>query len=150
MDYYLTPEKLAELKTDLHMLKTERRAEIAERLRHAKDLGDLSENSEYMEAREEQERTEMRIVELEEMIKNARLFTRSTGKEVNIGSVVEVSKNNERLLFTIVGSHDVDPAAGKISLESPLGRACMGKRVGDTAKVQTPGGEVTYKITKVE
>ena len=149
MDYYLTPEKLAELKTDLHMLKTERRAEIAERLRHAKDLGDLSENSEYMEAREEQERTEMRIVELEEMIKNARLFTRSTGKEVNIGSVVEVSKNNERLLFTIVGSHDVDPAAGKISLESPLGQALLVRSVGQKVSITAPAGILTYIIQDI-
>lgn len=150
MDYYLTPERLAELKAELQNLKTERRVEVAERLRHAKELGDLSENSEYMEAREAQERTEMRIAEIDEMVKHAKVFARHNGKEAGIGSTVEASKNGSAMRFMIVGSEEADPAAGKISHESPLGRACLGKSVGDVVVARTPGGEATYKITKVE
>lgn len=151
MDYYLTQERLDELKNELNDLKTERRLEVAERLKRAKELGDLSENSEYFEAREEQGQVEGRIVELEEMIKNANVIKKAVTKDkVSIGSTIEVVKDKSKYKFTIVGSNEARPEAGLISNESPLGKAFLDKKVGDSVKVKTPGGEVTYKIGNIE
>lgn len=149
MEYYLTPERLEELKKELNELKTTRRAEVAERLKRSKELGDLSENSEYMEAREEQSQVETRIVELEEMIKNAAVITRTGGAKIQVGSVVETEKDGRKMIFTIVGPNEADPGAGKISNESPLGKAFLDKKSGDVVKVKTPSGEATYKIISV-
>src|SRR3989344_1130797 len=120
MDYYLTPERLEELKKELNDLKTIRRAEVAERLKRAKELGDLSENAEYMEAREEQNQVETRIVELEEMIKNAAVIKHTNGGKVQIGSTIELEKDGQKMSFTIVGPNETNPSAGKISNESPI------------------------------
>lgn len=149
MEYYLTPERLEELKKELNELKTTRRAEVAERLKRSKELGDLSENSEYMEAREEQSQVETRIIELEEMIKNAAVITRTGGAKAQVGSVIETEKDGRKMSFTIVGPNEADPVAGKISNESPLGKAFLDKKSGDAVKVKTPAGEVTYKILNV-
>ena len=151
MEYHLSPEKLEELKKELEVLKTQKRAEVAERLKRAKELGDLSENAEYIEAREEQNQVESRIIELEEMVKNAAVIKMTTGKsKVQIGSTIEVQKNGDKARFTIVGSNEAKPEAGFISNESPLGRAFIGKEAGDTVQVKTPKGEVTYKILRIE
>lgn len=150
--YYLTPERLEELKAELNELKTVKRIEVSERLKRAKELGDLSENSEYFEAREEQSQVESRIFELEEMIKNASVIEKPAGggKTVQIGSTIEVSKEGQKLKFTIVGSNEAKPEAGLISNESPLGKAFLGQDAGKTVKVKTPKGEVLYKILSVE
>lgn len=148
---YLTPERLAELKQELNELKTIRRAEVAERLQHAKELGDLSENVEYQEAREEQAQVEARIFELEEMIKNATVIEKVAQKEtVQIGSTVTAQKNGDTVTYKIVGSNEANPSEGKISNESPLGRAFVGKRAGEEIKIKTPGGEAVYKIVSIE
>ena len=149
--YYVTAEKLEHLKKELNDLKTAKRIEVSERLKRAKDLGDLSENSEYVEAREEQARVETRIFELEDMVKNASIIKKDEGKDmVRIGSTIIVEKNNQQQKFNIVGSNEARPEAGFISNESPLGKAFLGKKPGEKVNVQTPKGEVAYKIVSIE
>ncbi len=151
MTYYLTPERLEELKKELEVLKSERRADVSERLRRAKEFGDLSENSEYTEAREEQSAVETRIAELEDMMKNASIIKKGAGGgEVHIGSTVTVEKDGAERTYTIVGSDESKPEENKISNESPLGAAFLGKKVGESIGVTTPNGEATYKITRIE
>ncbi|MDP1718800.1 MAG: transcription elongation factor GreA [bacterium] len=150
MEYHLSPERLGELKRELDELKNQKRAEVAERLKRAKELGDLSENAEYMEAREEQTQVETRIFELEEMIKNAVLITEVKGDKVQIGSTIEVEKDGQKMTFKIVGPNEADPTGGKISNESPLGKAFTGRTKGESVKVKTPGGEVTYKVVGIK
>lgn len=150
MDYYLTPERLAELKQELNELKTAKRAEVAERLKRAKELGDLSENSEYFEAREEQGQVEAHIAELEEIVKNATLISKTHQKGiVQMGSTVVISKGGKNTTFSIVGSNEAKPEEGKISNESPIGKALYGKKINDEVKVKTPSGEVSYKIVSI-
>ncbi len=150
--YYLTAERLEELKKELVGLKTVRRLEVADRLKRAKELGDLSENAEYVEAREEQSTVESRIFELEEMIKNAIIIKHNgAGREaVEIGCRVLVEKEGKQIWFTIVGSNETKPEDGFISNESPLGKAFLGKKLGEAVTVTTPGGAVAYVIVKIE
>ncbi|MGB7957659.1 MAG: transcription elongation factor GreA [Minisyncoccia bacterium] len=148
---YLSQERFDELTAELAELKTAKRIEIAQRLKNAKEYGDLSENSEYAEAREEQAAVETRINELEDLLKNAAIMQKTTGGDmVAVGSTVVVKKAGKETTYQIVGSYDADPAAGKISDESPLGKAFMKKRVGDKVNVATPGGTTTYEIMKIE
>jgi len=148
---YFTPERLEELKKELEDLKTRRRIEVGERLKRAKELGDLSENSEYFEAREEQAQVETRIGELEDMIKNSEIIEKVYSKNVvSIGATIEIEKDGQRRKFTIVGSNEAKPETGLISNESPLGRAFLGKKAGDTVTVKTPNGTVEYKIVTIE
>lgn len=151
-DYYVTPEKLEELKLELEDLKSVKRIEVAKRLKRAKELGDLSENSEYIEAREEQSLVERRIFTLEQMMKNAIIIKKPEAKVgiVQIGSTIVVEKDGVQQKFTIVGSSETRPEMGLISNESPLGKAFLGKAVGDVAVIKVPTGSVTYKITKIE
>lgn len=150
MEHYLTPERLEELKRELAELKTAKRADVAERLKRAKELGDLSENAEYMEAREEQTQVETRIFELEDMIKNASVIKPSAGSKVQVGSTIELERDGKKMTYVIVGPNEADPIVGKISNESPMGKAFIGKNTGDTVKVKTPGGETTYKLLSVK
>ena len=132
---YLSPEGVENLKKELKELKTAKRQEIAKRLQEAKELGDLSENAAYFEAKESQSLNETRIAE----------------DMVRIGSTVEVkSSDNGTEVFNIVGSAEAKPAEGKISNESPLGRAFLNKKIGDEVEVKTPGGLAKYKIIKIE
>ncbi len=152
MDHYLTPERLQELKAELQDLKTNKRIEVSEKLKRAKDLGDLSENAEYIEAREEQSRIETKIGELEEMVRNASLINKNGHSQiVKIGSTIEVERaDGKKFKFTIVGANETKPEEGLISNESPLGKVFLEKRVGDKTIVQAPNGEVEYKITKID
>lgn len=153
----VTKEGLKKLKEELDNLKTVRRKEVAQRLKEAISYGDLSENSEYEEAKNEQAFVEGRILELEQKIKNAKVIsdkaaTSKGGKEVNIGSSVAIEnrkKRGESETYTIVGATEADPFANKISNESPIGRALLGHRKGDTVSVHTPSGVVDYEIIKV-
>ena len=148
---YLSPKGIEALKHELQELKTKKRQEIAKRLQEAKDLGDLSENAEYFEAKEAQSLNETRIAELEELLKTAVVIeTPSEEDMVRIGSTVEVKSGNNTEIFTIVGSAEARPQEGKISNESPLGRAFLNKKVGDEIEIKTPGGNVIYKILKIE
>ena len=149
--YYLTKERLEELKQELETLKTEKRLDVADRLKRAKEFGDLSENAEYAEAREEQSAVETRIFELEELLRRAVVITKTEGSDrVEVGSKVTVKKNGAISEYMIVGSNESKPEEGKISNESPIGRALLGKRVGDSITVATPAGQAVYQITKIE
>lgn len=150
MSSYISEEGLEELKERLHALKTEKRKEIAERLEHAKTLGDLSENAEYQETKEEQSLVESQIAELEDTLRDTVLIHKgSQTDKVTIGSTVVVQSRHGEETYTIVGSEEASPTEGKISNESPLGKAFLGKRVGDAADVKTPSGTTTYTVRKI-
>ena len=148
---YLTQERFDELTKELEKLKTEGRQDIADRLKHAKELGDLSENSDYQEAREEQTRLEKRINYVEEVLRTSTIIKKSKGIDtVRIGSHVDVEKGKEKLSYTVVGSSEADPAEGYISNESPIGRALLGKKVGDEISMETPKGKKILKILNIK
>lgn len=150
MTEYFSEEGLARLKEELEELKTTKRHEIAARLEHAKSLGDLSENAEYQEAKEEQSLLESRIVELEEIVRNAVIIKKdATSHLVQIGSTVKVKSDAGEETYTIVGSEEADPKAGKISNESPLGKAFLGHKAGEKIEVKTPGGTYFYSIVQI-
>jgi|SRR3989344_383085 len=148
--YYLTKNRLKEIKKELEDLKNKKRVEVAERLRSAKEYGDLSENAEYTQAREEQASVESRIFELEELLQEVSIIEKSEGSVVQMGSTVIVKKGDTESRYTIVGSYEAKPEEGKISDESPLGHAFMNHKVGDTVTITTPSGQETYRIIKVE
>ncbi len=148
---YLSREGIESLEKELQELKTKKRQEIAKRLQEAKDLGDLSENAEYFEAKEAQSFNENRIAELQELLKNAVTIEASSKDDiVGIGSTVEVKSDNNTEIFRIVGSAEANPQEGKISNESPLGRAFLGRKIGEEVEINTPGGINKYKIIKIE
>jgi len=147
---YLTKERLEELKAELETLKNKKRVEVAERLKQAKEYGDLSENSEYAEAREEQANVETRIAELEDLLKEAVTLKMTEGGDtVTVGSTVIVKKGDKTNTYTIVGSYEAKPEEGRISDESPLGKAFLKKKAGDSVNVTTPAGTQTYEIVKI-
>lgn len=154
MPKYVSAQRLEELKQELEELKNVKRKEIARRIEEAKSLGDLSENAEYMEAREEQAFNEGRIKELEELVRDAVLIEDAKGRaktSVGVGDTVEVERNGgDRQIFTIVGSNEADPLNNKISNESPLGRAFLGRIPSEKVKVNTPAGEFEYKIIRIK
>ncbi len=146
----LTPEGYQRAKQELEELKHVKRKEIAGRIQDAKELGDLSENAEYAEAKNEQSFTEGRIVELENLIKTAVVIDSPTDSTVvRVGSTVTVKGKSTEATYTIVGSNEADPTAGKISNESPLGKAFIGKRAGDAITVTTPAGKSSYTIQTI-
>ena len=148
---YVTKERLEEFKVELEELKNTRRNEVAQRLRQAKEYGDLSENSEYAEAREEQANVETRIFELEDLLKDAVVIEKTEDNGViQIGSVVTIKKGGKTSVYTIVGKHEAKPEEGKISDESPLGKAFLKHKVGDKIQVTTPAGVMTYEILKIQ
>ena len=149
---FLTPEGRSKLEAELENLRTVRRAEIAERIHSAKEEGDIMENSAYDEAKNEQAFVEGRIMTIEQMLKNAVMIdaTRASGI-VGIGSYVTVVERGTRddEVYQIVGSAEADPRRGRISNESPVGRALLGKRVGEEATVKTPDGVRYLKVTEI-
>lgn len=151
MNYFLTKKRFEEFEKELRELKTKRRLEVSERLKEAKELGDLSENSEYLEARGEQERVERRIAELEDILKNVTLIREGgSGRDVvDIGSTVEVARDGKKMKFIIVGSAEAKPEEGFISNQSPLGKELLGKKVGDKVVIEAPSGRIEYKIQKI-
>ena len=149
---YLTKERLEEFKQELESLKNQKRNEVAQRLKQAKEYGDLSENSEYAEAREEQANVESRIFELEELLKNAVTIEKNGDNQgtVQVGSTVTIKKGDKVSTYTIVGMYEAKPEEGRISDDSPLGKAFMNRKAGDTIDVTTPVGIAKYEIVKVE
>jgi transcription elongation factor GreA len=145
--YQLTVEGKGELEQELVELKA-RRSEISEKIAAARDYGDLSENAEYDAAREEQGVVESRVLEIENILMNHEIIKPKVGGAVRIGSTVDL-KNGKNVTYTIVGPVEADPLEGKISNESPIGAALMGKKEGDTVTITTPKGEVTYEIAAV-
>lgn len=150
MPHYISPEGLEQLKKELENLKIKRQ-EIALRLEEAKALGDLSENQEYAAAKEAQAFNEGKIVELEQLLREAVVIDKSwRATSVQIGSTIEVRANGKDQVFTIVGSEESNPSSGKISNESPLGRAFLGHKEGEAVEAETPGGRVRYKILAIK
>ena len=150
----LTQEGYDNLEKELEYLKTEKRAEIAERIKVALGFGDLSENSEYDEAKNAQAANEIKIAELEEKIKYAKIIDESEidTKTVQVGNVVKVldMEFNEEIEYTIVGSTEVDLSQNKISNESPIGQALLGKKVKSIVDVQAPAGILKFKILAIK
>ena len=151
-DYILTEEGRAKLEEELHYLETEKRAEIGERIKVAREFGDISENSEYDDAKNEQGMMEARIAEIGRILSEATVVTTpKRSNKVNVGSVVTVSIGGAERTFTIVGAAESDVAAGKISNESPVGAALLGRKKGDVVESTGPTGKVTkMEIVKIE
>ena len=155
-DIVLTKEGYEELSAKLQVLKSEGRSEIAEKLKVARSFGDLSENSEYDEAKSEQAKLEAEINDIEAVLSRATIIDEeekaNTGV-VHLGSIVtikETTKGAAERTYTITGFAQANPAEGKISDESPVGKALMGHKVGDKVVVEAPRGEMTYKIVKID
>ncbi|OHA04549.1 MAG: transcription elongation factor GreA [Candidatus Sungbacteria bacterium RIFCSPLOWO2_01_FULL_47_10] len=147
---YISLEGLEKLKEELENLKAVERKAIAQRLEAAKALGDLSENSEYQEAKEAQSLNEVKIAELEERLKHIVVIQKPVGTDiVQVGSTVVVESDGGEETYMIVGSEEADPVGGKISNESPTGKAFLGKKRGDSVEVKTPGGSRRYEIKEI-
>lgn len=150
----LTKEGFDKLEAELDYLKTEKRTEIAERIKVAKGFGDLSENSEYDEAKSAQSENEARIAELEAQIRNAKIIDEKEidTKTVQIGNTVKVHDEefDEDIEYTIVGSTEVNLLENKISNESPMGKALLGAKKGTTVEVDAPQGVLKYKILAIK
>lgn len=152
-EYRLSAERLEELKQELTYLKTVREKEVAELIKEARSFGDLSENSEYDEAKNEQGKLYSRIAELEEILSNYTIIEETERLDaVHVGNtvVVEDLEFNEEETYAIVGSQEADPMNGRISEESPFGRALLGKQVGDEVVVEAPAGNIRYKIVAIQ
>ena len=148
----VTKEGLEKLQNELDYLKTIKRQEVKEAIRVAKGFGDLSENSEYDEAREEKGKVESRIVELEEMLKNVTLIDENFGTDkVYVGTKVRLKATDtgKEKEYHLVGSTEANAIEGKISDQSPIGKAILGETVGKEVKVETPSGERTFKILAI-
>jgi transcription elongation factor GreA len=151
----LTPQGLEELKTKIEYLRNNRRREVAERIKEAREFGDISENSEYDDAKNEQAMLEKQIADLEERLASARVIDEKSvdTESVGVGAIVHVKdqKTDKSQKFKIVGSAEADPSDGKLSNESPVGRALLGHKRGETVTVPVPRGPARkLKITKIE
>jgi len=143
--YQITDEGKVELQDELDTLKG-RRGAIADKIAEARDYGDLSENAEYDAAREEQGLVESRIAEIEDILLNAEIIKGGSGSKVTLGSKVELKTGKKVVNYIVVGPVEADPLEGKISNESPIGVALMGKKVNDHVTITTPKGQITYEI----
>jgi transcription elongation factor GreA len=147
--FRLTQNGVDELKAELEILIA-RRVDIAESIRSARELGDLSENSEYQAARADQERNESRISELENILQNVEIIKKPRGdSKVQLGSTVKLKSDGKTKEFQVVGTVEADPLNGKISDESPIGQALLGKKEGESVDIVTPAETATYKIVDI-
>jgi transcription elongation factor GreA len=153
-DVLLTPEGLERLKEEIAYLTGEKRREVAERIKHAREFGDISENSEYDDAKNEQAMLEQKIAQLEERLTRARLIEKEDVPKgvVAIGTRVRLKDMdaNETVEYEIVGSAEANPAERKLSNESPVGKAIIGRKKGETVEVAAPRGSLKYKIMDVK
>lgn len=149
---YITQEKFDDLTKELDQLKTVKRREVAEQLEHARSLGDLSENAEYHEARDEQGKVEDRIAQIEFILKHAEIVSTHHSDVVEIGTVVMIAKKGDKTKreITLVGPEEADMASGKVSYQSPLGQAIMGKKVKEEFVFSTPAGEAAYVVVEIK
>ncbi|MDH4330055.1 MAG: transcription elongation factor GreA [Candidatus Moranbacteria bacterium] len=151
MTKLVTQEGYKKLKDELEHRKTTVRQEIAQAIKEAKEQGDLSENAEYSEAKRQQTENETRVAQLEVMIKEAQIVEHDEASDtIEIGSSVDVEFGGNKMTFHIVGSNEADPGENKISNESPIGKAFMGKKKGDSVNVEVPSGIVKYSILDVK
>ncbi len=153
-DVVLTPEGLQKLQDEIDYLSTTKREEVAERIKEAREFGDISENSEYDDAKNEQAMLEHRISTLQEKLRRARVIkvTEISTDKVSLGSTVTLRDidENEEFVYTLVGSAEADPRNHKLSNESPVGQAILGKRVGEKVIVPAPASSLHYEIVKIE
>ena len=151
---YLTAEGLEELRKEHQELAKVKRPHVVERLTEARNQGDLSENAEYVAAREELAFIDGRIDELEELLKGVSIIKESDGEgaadSVRLGSEVTVSIEGKKEVYRVVGEWEADPVEKKISHESPLGKALIGKKIGETVEVAAPAGKIMYTIVSVQ
>lgn len=147
----LTQTGLAELEEELKELKEVQMPKVIDRIANAREQGDLSENADYHSARDEQAILQARINDIEDIISKAEIATATSGNEVALGSVVEIELvgKGKKFTYTIAGEYESDPAEGKISIESPVGKALKGKSKGDKVEVEVPAGKIEYKILKI-
>ena len=148
--HYMSQSKLDELRAELQERKTAVRKDVAASLEYAKSLGDLSENFEYHDAKDKQSDNEKRIIELEGLIENSVVIEQQSGKgAVGLGVTFAAERGGVETEFQIVGSNEANPLEKKISNESPMGQAFMGAKVGEEGVVQTPSGDVTYRVVSI-
>ncbi|HUD06998.1 MAG TPA: transcription elongation factor GreA [Candidatus Saccharimonadales bacterium] len=149
-EFHLTPDGVAELKTELEELIAQR-GPLAERIKSAREFGDLTENAEYATARSDQERVENRISEIEHILQNVKLITRPrTDNKVQLGSTVKLKGSDSKpKTYKVVGTVEADPSEGKISDESPIGQALLGKQVGEQVEIKTPIENLSYKVVEI-
>ena len=149
--HYLTPEGEIKLRAELAELTGPRREELAKRLRSAIQMGDLSENADYHKAKEDQAFLEGRIQELEAILRMATIVEKKQSDVVEVGALVTIQEEDyDPETFYLVGATEADPRNGKISNESPFGKALLGHKVGDVVEAETPGGKVRLKLLKIE
>lgn len=149
-DVFLTNDGRQRAMSQLEFLRTVRRAEVAQYLHDAKDSGDVIDNAAYEDAKNEQARLEGRIMELEQLLSKAKLIDRVQSEVATLGSVIHLRTDDDRECnYTIVGAFEADPRAGRISNESPVGRALLGHKEGDSVIVATPGGVKEYTILSI-
>lgn len=149
--HYLTPEGEAKLRVELKELTGPRREELSKRLRSAIQMGDLSENADYHKAKEDQAFLEGRIQELEAILRTATIVEKKQSDMVEVGARVTIQEEDyDPETFYLVGATEADPRNGKISNESPFGKALLNHKVGDVVEAETPGGKVKLKILKIE
>lgn len=147
--FRLTSLGVAKLQEELAVLHAER-GPIAERIKSAREFGDLAENAEYSSARQEQDKNEIRIGEIEHILANVEIIKKPRGdSKVQLGNTVKLKNDGKTKVFTIVGTVEADPLNGQISDESPIGLALLGKKVGDSVEIKTPAETSTYKITDI-
>ncbi len=147
--FRLTESGIAELQEELNKLITER-SMVADRIKTAREFGDLSENAEYQLARQEQEKNETRITELEHILANVEVIKAPKGdSKVQLGSIVKLKGSAKTKEFQVVGTVEADPLNGKISDESPIGQALLGKGLGEQVEIKTPAETTTYKIADI-
>ena len=146
---YLTPEGLEKLNQEHKKLKTETIPDIAARIDEARQLGDLSENAEYHSAKEEMAWAQTRLIELEAALHETQIIVQAHDETITIGSTMVVETDGNEKQYTIVGPNEVDPKQGKISNESPIGKAFIGHHVGETVTIAVPDGERKYTIKRV-
>ena len=153
-DVLLTPEGLDKLKAEIEHLSTDKRREVAERIKEAREFGDISENSEYDDAKNEQAMLEARIASLEDKLRSASVIDSSEldNDIVRVGSLVNVKDegSGKSLKYTIVGSTEANPAENKLSNESPVGKAIMGRKKGEVVEVTAPRGALRFKIVEIK
>ena|SRR3989344_9077540 len=147
--FHLTQEGMEELKAELEELKTVKLPQAIERVKSARELGDLAENSEYHAARDDHAMVEGRIEELEELIGKAKIVGKTSNSRVSLGNKVTVKADKTTHTYHIVGKYEADPSNKKISDESPLGKALLGKKEGEEVEYVAPVGKVIYKIVKI-
>jgi transcription elongation factor GreA len=146
----MTKEGYEKLKAELDDIRNNKRPAVIARIKAARELGDLSENADYQDAREEQSFIEGRIKELEGQLKSAEVVSSAHGGQIGVGSTVVIKSAANEMELTIVSPTESDPSKGAVSNESPIGKALLGLKQGDTAKVNTPDGSTEYKIVSVK